>query len=162
MTFRTIDGLSAAVEVTTLTDSQVKSAMNAWVKRRERDNEMPSLDNSWVVAVPTENVRYRALPSAWSSICASWRTTTSSTSTKRLRALTLNKCTSRRDDASLRSVAGWSESGLDKHLAICFGYEPPKVDRANLARARLRQYQPVQRIVLRVMEHHLARVIHRA
>lgn len=59
--FRTIDGRSAAVEVTTLTDSVVKSAMSAWVKQRERNNDMPLLDNSWVVAVPTKNVRYPGL-----------------------------------------------------------------------------------------------------
>lgn len=59
--FNTADGHSAAVEVTTLTNAKVKSAASAWVKQRERNNDTPSLNHSWTVAVPTKNVQYPGL-----------------------------------------------------------------------------------------------------
>jgi hypothetical protein len=54
-------GLPAAVEVTFLTDQQIKVAQDAWVREREREYVVTQLRSSWNVTVEGDSVKYKLL-----------------------------------------------------------------------------------------------------
>ncbi len=59
--FVTATGVTAAVEVTYLTNQQLKASQDAWMKERQREYTVTQLASTWNVTVHANGARYRGL-----------------------------------------------------------------------------------------------------
>lgn len=61
LTFTDLDGCSGAVEVTFLTDAEIKMANDAWMAERARAHHAGTLRHSWTVTVEIRETTFKQL-----------------------------------------------------------------------------------------------------